>query len=400
MNRKIFVILGFMVLFFPSGALRAQQTYTLDDAIVVGAKEIEANLAQGIKVVVLNFNSSSVNLSNYVIDEMMSVLVKNKKLVVVDRANLELIQKEMNFQMSGEVSDSSAQAIGQKLGAQSIISGTIQDLGRYYRVRFKVIEVMSAAVQATPSLNVSKNDMAVVTLMGNSAGSVPSNTRQPLPKPAPAPQRPASSDGSSLMDSRFWLGFRLGGSLDFYSPASEFAGDSSMSASSSFSINAAAHLGFQVFDAFALQFELLYTHDYVYLSGEEYVSGYWGGYNYFDYSFSYSSISIPLLAKFTFWPYKGTFGLLAGLSFNFPGEAYYYSSSSSGGHDNYLDISSPIALVLGMDFGFQAGHGAIFFDLRSMIDLGDTTASESGTPIFSRLKILLSVGYSFGLGQR
>jgi len=46
---------------------------------------------------------------------------------VVDRQQLDLIRAELNFQMSGEVSDESAQSIGQMLGVQSIMSGTDYD---------------------------------------------------------------------------------------------------------------------------------------------------------------------------------------------------------------------------------------------------------------------------------
>ena len=76
--------------------------------------------------------------------------------------------------MSGEVSDSSAQAIGQKLGAQSIISGSIEDMGANYRIRFRTVEVETAAIQVLTSANVRK-DSQTGALMGpgnNSAASV------------------------------------------------------------------------------------------------------------------------------------------------------------------------------------------------------------------------------------
>ena len=155
----------------------SQTVLSLDDAIKSGAIEIESRLNQGVKVVVLNFNSPSVRFSNYVMDEMMTFLVMSEKITVVDRFNLELIQQEMNFQSSGEVSDSSAQAIGQKLGAQSIISGSIEDLGNFYRIRFRTIEVETATIQVLTSVNIFK-DNQVFNLMGStSRGNV--STRPP-----------------------------------------------------------------------------------------------------------------------------------------------------------------------------------------------------------------------------
>jgi len=160
-----------------SGALYAQAIVSLDEAISSGAKEIETRLRSGNKVVVLNFKSTSRRLSDYVLDEIMTALVRSGKVTVVDRANLELIQREMNFQMSGEVSDSSAQAIGQKLGAQSIISGSIEDMGANYRIRFRTIEVVSAAIQVLSSFNVKKdNQMAILMGSGNTNTNASNNS--------------------------------------------------------------------------------------------------------------------------------------------------------------------------------------------------------------------------------
>ena len=167
LNALLFLLIG--------GVLYAQTTVSIEEAIKTGAQEIETRLAAGSKVVVLNFSSPSQRFSNYALDEMMTVLVRSGKLTVVDRANLELIQKEMDFQMSGEVNDSSAQSIGQILGAQSIVSGSIEDMGVFYRLRFRTISVETAAIQVLTSLNVRK-DAQIVTLLSNTGGSPASSS--------------------------------------------------------------------------------------------------------------------------------------------------------------------------------------------------------------------------------
>jgi TolB-like protein len=174
MKKRGFIQLGVFLFLAAGSALYAQNTLQLDDAVQRCAGEIEAKLTKGDKIVVLNFRSPSQRFSNYILDELMTALVMGGKVTVVDRANLELIQQEMNFQMSGEVSDSSAQAIGQKLGAQSIVSGNIEDMGAFYRVRLRTIEVVSAAIQVLSSVNVQK-DAQVATLMAgsNSASAKP-----------------------------------------------------------------------------------------------------------------------------------------------------------------------------------------------------------------------------------
>jgi TolB-like protein len=144
--------------------LNAQTSLTLDDAIQQSAAEIEERLAEGVKIVALNFASPSERLSDYIMNELAGALANSGNITVVDRQNLALIQQEMDFPLSGEVRDESAQEIGRKLGAQSIVSGSIEDAGKYYRLRFRVIEAAGTALQLQPSKNVRK-DRRIAALM-------------------------------------------------------------------------------------------------------------------------------------------------------------------------------------------------------------------------------------------
>jgi TolB-like protein len=112
-------------------------------------------LEPGTKVAVLNFNASPA-ISNYVIEEITDFLVNDSNLTVVDRSELELLQGEMNFQLSGKVSDESAQSIGKKLGAQTIISGSLTPFGRLWRMRIRALEVETAKVQGIRTYTISK----------------------------------------------------------------------------------------------------------------------------------------------------------------------------------------------------------------------------------------------------
>jgi formylglycine-generating enzyme required for sulfatase activity len=118
---------------------------SLDKAIEIAAQTIGGALSEGTTAAVINFSSPAPELSDYVIEELMGRLIRDGKLVVVDRANLELISGEMDFQLSGEVSDESAQAIGKKLGAQYIITGSLTALGDNFRFRMYALNVESAA---------------------------------------------------------------------------------------------------------------------------------------------------------------------------------------------------------------------------------------------------------------
>jgi TolB-like protein len=144
-------------------SLNAQAAMSLDESIDKAQQDIESKLIKGTKIVVLNFTSPSARFSEYVIEELTARLVNSGKLLVVDRQNLDLIQKEMNFQFSGEVSDDSMQSIGQKLGAQSIVSGSLAEVGESYRLRFRTLAVETAAIQVLTNATV-KNDKQMSSL--------------------------------------------------------------------------------------------------------------------------------------------------------------------------------------------------------------------------------------------
>jgi TolB-like protein len=126
----------------------------LDQAIREASDYLNKNVPTGKKVAVLNIKSSYPPLSEYIIDVLTGNVVNDRVFTVVDRANLALIQQEMDFQLSGEVSDESAQSIGQKLGAQTIVSGSITVFGNLWRLTVRALDVEGAAVQGLFNRNI------------------------------------------------------------------------------------------------------------------------------------------------------------------------------------------------------------------------------------------------------
>ena len=145
---------------------------TLDQAIAEAAVRIEERIPAGSKIAPLNFNSPSDRFSSYVLDELTVNLVENRKLIVVDRTEIELIRSEIDFQYSGEVDDDSIQEAGRKLGAQSIISGSLTDMGGFYRIMIRVLNVQNASVEVQYRANI-VNDHVVTALLsgGRTAGT-------------------------------------------------------------------------------------------------------------------------------------------------------------------------------------------------------------------------------------
>jgi TolB-like protein len=154
----------FFFLLCAFSAFAQQKAVTLDEAINLSMIYLADRLPSGTTVVIPNFSATSKELSDYIIDELTTHIVNNNNLTVVNRRQLELLQQELNFQMSGEVSDETAQAIGKKMGAQTVISGSFTQIGSAYRIRVQAISVETAVIQGQQNYTVSMDSRLAALL--------------------------------------------------------------------------------------------------------------------------------------------------------------------------------------------------------------------------------------------
>jgi len=141
------------------------QNVSLDQAVQTSAKAIETRLPQGAKAAVLTFTSKSKDFSDYIIDEIATALSASRNIQVIDRQHTDDIRKEFNIQFSGDVSDAEVKRIGQQLGAQFVITGSLVDIGNAYRFRVAAINIETAVREGSSSLNININDPQVVFLL-------------------------------------------------------------------------------------------------------------------------------------------------------------------------------------------------------------------------------------------
>ena len=142
----------------------------LDAAIREASDYLDSNVPGGNKIVILNVQSDSAALSDYIIDELIANAVNDKNFPVVDRQQLDAIRSELDFQWAGEVDDNSAQEIGKMVGAQTIVSGAISKVGENYRMRIRALEVQTAQVQGQFNRNIPAG-ATITALMNSSSGS-------------------------------------------------------------------------------------------------------------------------------------------------------------------------------------------------------------------------------------
>ena len=84
------------------------------------------------RVAVINFEDKSGyghNIGEGIADMLVTSLVESKKFMVIERAELEEILKEQGLGMSGAVTQQSAAKVGQLLGVELMVTGSISEFG-------------------------------------------------------------------------------------------------------------------------------------------------------------------------------------------------------------------------------------------------------------------------------
>jgi TolB-like protein len=148
----------------------APQPDELDAAIRETSDYLNKQLPAGNKLVILNIQSDFPALSEYIIDELIANTVNDRVFSVVDRQQLNTIREELNFNMSGEVSDASAQSIGQMLGAQVIVSGAVSRIGDLYRLRVRALSVQTAEIEGQFNRNIPDGQTVAALVRSQATG--------------------------------------------------------------------------------------------------------------------------------------------------------------------------------------------------------------------------------------
>jgi tetratricopeptide (TPR) repeat protein len=129
---------------------------TLYDAIEQSAEQIAGNLPAGSRVAIVAFESEDDSFSDYIMEELTGALF-DRNIEVADRQNLEYVYKELDFQMSGEVSEETAKSIGKFLAADMVITGQMLNLDNVYRYRTSAINVETAVRASVTRLDIRRD---------------------------------------------------------------------------------------------------------------------------------------------------------------------------------------------------------------------------------------------------
>jgi len=118
----------------------------MEEALNKAAAVLIESMPEGVTIAVLSVYSADSGIADYVIDALEYRFFNARKFNLVDRRRLEQIRLEQNFQMSGEVSDSSAVSIGNMLGAGIVITGSVSGSGASRRLTLRALDVSTARI--------------------------------------------------------------------------------------------------------------------------------------------------------------------------------------------------------------------------------------------------------------
>ena len=155
----LLVLLATVVFFSCVGApsFIANPLDELDVAIREASVYFSQRIPVGNNIAIVSIESEHPAISDYIINNLMDNLVNDGYFTVVDRHQLDAIREELQFQLSGDVDDNTAQSIGRMVGAQTIILGSFVEVANTHRLLIRALEVETAVVRGLFSQNVNGN---------------------------------------------------------------------------------------------------------------------------------------------------------------------------------------------------------------------------------------------------
>ena len=132
---------------------------SIDEAIERAAERISGGLPAGAALAVVSFESESNGLSDFIMETFNEALMRHG-ITVADRRNLDLAFRELNFSLSGHVSDETALSVGKMLGVPFVVTGQFLNLGGVRRLSATAMRVETSIRQSTASFDV-RNDRAL-----------------------------------------------------------------------------------------------------------------------------------------------------------------------------------------------------------------------------------------------
>lgn len=138
--KKFYVI--FISIFF---CLNSAWSENIDTILHSIGENIVLPLEKGQVICVLDFDTPSEQMSDYIQSELISTITEAGKVKVVTRAHMDKVNRELDFQMSGMVDEEQALSFCKRLGSNAIVFGQLKELDNRYNLQIKMLDVESGS---------------------------------------------------------------------------------------------------------------------------------------------------------------------------------------------------------------------------------------------------------------
>ena len=367
------------LLFVCAFIFAAAATFAVDigTALDQAAEQFSSTLQTGTTVAIVGIASDTDDMSEYMLDELTLRFVQQRRLTVANRANLDAIKQEMNFQLSGEVSDASMQEIGAMAGAETVIHGSLRKLGSAYILSLQALNVTTATVEDMYRATIEPNETTNLLLLEGKENKI------------------ILSESSKLNDGtkKITVGLRGVLSMNAGTSTSEelpreyqnkllVGGGAALFGKYNFTPTFGLQAELSIIGNNGLKYEIDFYDDmYGYVTG--------------SMTYSYTSLDIPVLLSFdVISRERFCFTLFAGPYISFPTSKLKVSveeGSVSGTDQGDIDSAVIFGLTGGVSSAFSLGKGAIIADIRYNLDF--IPINVENTNLFTRRFLAISAGY-------
>lgn len=366
------------ILFVCAFIFAAAATFAVDigTALDQAAEQFSSTLQTGTTVAIVGIASDTDDMSEYMLDELTLRFVQQRRLTVANRANLDAIKQEMNFQLSGEVSDASMQEIGAMAGAETVIHGSLRKLGSAYILSLQALNVTTATVEDMYRATIEPSETTNLLLEGKENKIILSESSK-------------LNDGTK----KITVGLRGVLSMNAGTSASEelpreyqnkllVGGGAALFGKYNFTPTFGLQAELSIIGNNGLKYEIDFYDDmYGYVTG--------------SMTYSYTSLDIPVLLSFdVISRERFCFTLFAGPYISFPTSKLKVSveeGSVSGTDQGDIDSAVIFGLTGGVSSAFSLGKGAIIADIRYNLDF--IPINVENTNLFTRRFLAISAGY-------
>lgn len=128
-------------------------------------------------------------LGRYVAERLSTLLSQHPQCRLIERRRLDMVLQELKFSMSELVDPAKARRLGQMLGVQGLVIGTISDVGSTLDVDARIIDIQTDVSLPGASASIVKDE--AVNRMSTQCGSA---VERPVQNELPQPPLPPPSE--------------------------------------------------------------------------------------------------------------------------------------------------------------------------------------------------------------